>query len=576
MSIKVHRVRVKNFRSLQDVETTLEEVTLLLGANNSGKTSFLRALTIALNGDRKFLSRDDLFINSQGNYPANPRIEVDIEIRPIGDNEFSTKWAEEFGNDIMNQQNEEFLAYKAVVDFTAQQTEAQIKRYIIRNWDLGVADETVEVSANLKTIPLFFIDAQRDLQEDLKLAQSYFGRLAAQIQYDPTQKTSLETALNDLNEQAVANSPILAHLKDALEELNRTVQTRGSGVEITPFPKKLRDLHKGLKVNFQDGSSESFSLEYHGMGTRSWASLLGYKAFVQWIKKQADDNADMLHPVLALEEPEAHLHPNAQRQVYSQLKNITGQKIISTHSPYIAPLAAFEELRVFYKAGDSTSISDLKQLVIALNASEKYVLQNLVIRERGELFFARIVVLFEGQTEENALPLFAKKHWGCGAFEKGVSFINCQGDSFDIYTRFLESLQIPWIIFGDYDNPTVQGKINKVGTNLGIDVSTDDRFVLLNASIEHYLVDEGYRTALEEAYFAAKAAEYSDQTRRATEWTRVRALSDDDYKADKKALKDYKAKMGPLWAQYIIDNEPAARKIPPKIKDLFTVLDLKL
>lgn len=82
MGIQVQKIRIKNFRSLQQVETTLGEVTLLLGANNSGKTSFLRALSIALNGDRMFIARDDLFINGEGKLPSSPQINIDLKIIP--------------------------------------------------------------------------------------------------------------------------------------------------------------------------------------------------------------------------------------------------------------------------------------------------------------------------------------------------------------------------------------------------------------------------------------------------------------------------------------------------------------
>jgi putative ATP-dependent endonuclease of OLD family len=576
MAVKINRVRVKNFRSLMNVETTLGNMTLLLGTNNSGKTSFLRALTVALTSDRKFISRDDLFINKDGNYPENPSVEVDIEIKPVGRARFLTEWAQVFGSDIqINPQSEEFFAYKTIVDFSAQQTEAQIKRYIIKDWDSGNADENEEVTANITKLPLFFIDAQRDLQEDLKFAQSYFGRLASQIEYDDAQRERLENALTTLNQESVENSAVLTHLKTSLEELNKTVQTRGSGVEITPFPKKLRDLHKGLKVNFQDGGSETFSLEYHGMGTRSWASLLGYKAYVNWIKQKADNDGDILHPVLALEEPEAHLHPNAQRQVYGQLKSITGQKIISTHSPYIAPLAGLEELRVFYKAEDSTKIADLKQLVGALTPKEKHSLETQIIRARGELFFARFVVLFEGPTEEGALPIFAKKHWGCEAFEKGVSLTHCSGDAYKMYIQFLEALQIPWVIFSDYDKPAVQTKVNRIATDLGADINNDNRFILLNNSIEDYLIDEGYITEFQNAYFAIKEPEYSDETIKAAERTRVESLSDAELKNDN-TVKSWKSKMAPIWAQSIIEHADPDLQMPQKIKDLFANLDQKL
>lgn len=381
--------------------------------------------------------------------------------------------------------------------------------------------------------------------------------------------------MSTLNQQTVKNSPVLTHLKNSLEELNKTVQTKGSGVEITPFPKKIRDLHKGLNVSFQDGGSEIFSLEYHGMGTRSWASLLSYKAFVDWMKKKADDEGDMLHPVLALEEPEAHLHPNAQRQVYHQLNNVTGQKIISTHSPYIAPLAKLEELRLFYKLEDSTNVTDLKDMLNTLTPKERSSLETQVVRARGELFFARFVVLFEGQTEEEAMPIFAKQHWRCEAFEKGVCLMHCSGDSFKIYTRFLEALQIPWIIFSDYDTESVRSKVDKLSVELDVNIQKDNRFVLLGATIEDYLIDQGYRAELQNAYFTIKEPEYSDPIKKDIERTRVEGLTDEVFKTDG-SIKNWKKKIAPIWAQSITSHSSPEKRMPDKILILFNRLDQKL
>ena len=53
MGILVDKVRVHNFRSLRDVEVSLAPMTLLVGMNNAGKTSFLKALHLALGGDRR-------------------------------------------------------------------------------------------------------------------------------------------------------------------------------------------------------------------------------------------------------------------------------------------------------------------------------------------------------------------------------------------------------------------------------------------------------------------------------------------------------------------------------------------
>ena len=55
MSILIDRVKISNFRSLRHVEVVLSPVTVLVGMNNSGKASFLKALHLALGVDRRIV-----------------------------------------------------------------------------------------------------------------------------------------------------------------------------------------------------------------------------------------------------------------------------------------------------------------------------------------------------------------------------------------------------------------------------------------------------------------------------------------------------------------------------------------
>lgn len=318
MSIFIKNVRVKNFRSLKNVSVNLSEITLLVGANNSGKTTFLRALSLAFNGERKFWGKEDLFVNKDGE--SLPQVEqiisIDVKITPFGNDEFEDLWVQTFGEDINSDENgQDFFAFRTTIDFSDTEREAQIKRYVINDWDSDEADEK-EISANLNPIPFYFMDAQRDLESDLRLRTSNFGKLMSDIQYDETKQTEIETLLKTINNEAVEHSEVLKHLKEALEELNKTVSISGKGVEISPFTKRIRDLSKGVNIHFQDGGSDSFSLEHQGMGTRSWASLLALKAKIGWDAKKATIRNDVFFPILALEEPEAHLHPNAITERY--------------------------------------------------------------------------------------------------------------------------------------------------------------------------------------------------------------------------------------------------------------------
>jgi putative ATP-dependent endonuclease of OLD family len=73
MSILIKTVRVAGFRGLENLEVELEQTTVLTGMNNTGKTSFLKALQIAL-GNRKFVSQDDFFIKDNRYTPKHIRL----------------------------------------------------------------------------------------------------------------------------------------------------------------------------------------------------------------------------------------------------------------------------------------------------------------------------------------------------------------------------------------------------------------------------------------------------------------------------------------------------------------------
>ncbi len=577
MSIFIEKIRIRNFRSLRQADITLSpNVTLLVGANNAGKTTCLRALGLALNSrDRRFISQDDLFIDKDGNSlpQAEQVITIDVKIIPADNaNDFDELWTLTFGEDAMpsKQGKPSIFAFRTQIEFGPLNKEAQIKRYVISDWDSNLADENSEVSADLSSIPFHIIDAQRDLQEDIQQRSSHFGRLTGRIEYNAEQRQALENALAKLNEDAVTNSKVLAHLRSALEELNKTVQSKGKGVEITPFPKKARDLYKGMKVHFQDGGSDAFSLEYHGMGTRSWASLLAFKAKISWEEQEKNSEHKPFFPILALEEPEAHLHPNAQRQVYRQLSEIKGQKIISTHSPYIAALADLTEIRHFYKEADQTEIGRLD--IDNLNIDELRKINREVLLSEGELLFSKAIVLFEGETEAQCLPIFAYKYFdGIYPFELGITFISVHGNNYKPFLLLAEAMKIPWIIFSDYDQEGIKRGVDNAISSLHLNPRDKHSNVIkLGKSMEDYLISESYHAQLKagiNAWHAATTAEGTDQRQIDAGVLRINKLSDGQLKKEISS-RNGKVRYSAYWAEEIIKLSDE-RCIPSKIREIF-------
>ena len=86
---------------------------------------------------------------------------------------------------------------------------------------------------------------------------------------------------------------------------------------------------------------------------------------------------------------------------------------------------------------------------LELTPEELRQIDRFVLNTRGELLFADIAILAEGETEEQALQIFFKDYFGCEPFEMGVSFIGVGGKNYLPFLRVLECIGTDWLIFSD-------------------------------------------------------------------------------------------------------------------------------
>lgn len=579
MSILIKIVRVHGFRGLKDIEVELEQTTILTGMNNSGKTSFLKALQLAL-GNRQFLSQDDFHI--QGN-EISEKIVVDLLIIPVDEKgkqveNFSENWLDLFTEDRIRTDTSGTIPYvplRIIITFDEVKNNYKIQQYILSGWppfktealSWFQSDNGKEIPFRFEELPFFYVDAQRDILEDIRFKNSYLGKMLSKIEYEYEEqaKNEIEQNIEELNKTVVEQSNTLSTLKEILKELDTAMDHCSEGIEIAPFTKKLRDLNKGLSIYYRD-RKDSFSMEYHGMGTRSWSSLLTLKSFISLLSKHAIENASLFFPILAIEEPEAHLHPNAQKTLYKQIHSIVGQKIISTHSPYIPMMAELDQIRSFYKT--DTLLHCGKVETEQLESEDIRKIKRQVVHSRGEIFFSKLLVFFEGETEAQVLPRFAQRYLDKTPVEIGIDFIGVGGHgNYLPFLRFAEGLNIPWIIFSDHDK---QGEVRKSVENQFKESESkknkDDCLVFLDDGndFERQLIHDGFQNEIKKAIISLKTYKNDkhEKAQKPRDEEEINSYTDEKLLG---ILKDNKTTLAPVIAEEIINS---GKSLPPKVIEL--------
>lgn len=601
MSILVDKVRIAGFRGIADLEMSLPRVTVLIGTNNSGKTSVIKALQLALGDYSRYLAEEDFYIDADDHRVDSILVDVRIvaidlegKRKPIFDDE----WAESFGDKIQSEANgNQFLALRTKCEQETVKGGFSVSRFALdrwsdyANWKSEKTKSKNQLRKRFDALPFISIEAQRDIHQELREKSSFVGKVLANVEYEKSDITKLEEMVKAVNDEAVEKSEALQGLKSHLEQLNQSFQGSGKA-EITPFPKKIRDLSKQFTVHFGDQENNSFSMEFHGMGTRSWASMLTVKAFVELMAKKHQEEVEPFFPIIAAEEPEAHLHPNAQRSIYKQLTSSKGQVIISTHSPYLAALANQSELRSLSITNSGVSVNQLNP---DIKLEDKRKLQREVIHSRGELLFSKAIILSEGETEEQSLPQLFTKYFGDNAFSLGINFIGVSGSGakYRPFLSFAHDFNIPVFVFSDGEVKTtdeLKKNYDKIFGETNIDNSPNIT-ILDGTDFEGYLFDSGFEESIENAIAKIDGQEKIDDWINKRQGTREKPQRTDEPPCQtcnqpifESPLRDYSTADGrkkamleildtkkPMYAQAVTEQlcKLDADKLPPKIIELF-------
>jgi len=467
--VYVELVRVHDFRGLDRCELELEPtLTLLVGRNNAGKSRILRAIGIALGGLAAEL--DDLTVSSSA------EAEIDIVIAPApptsesAEDVFDPAVAQrlEPGVQVLREEPlRERFAWRTTIRRSNEGLGARAEMNVLtfdaahQDWVLTATSRSLgREQRSLFAVDL--VETRRDLVEELTRRGSAIRRVLSDLEVADETREEIEAELATLSAEIVEKSATLNAIRQSLQELEDLVGNIGVPA-LSPLPVRLEELARSVAIDLDTGGG-ALPIRMHGSGARSLASLQ-VQGVLYDRRLGKDGPALRPHPLTLIEEPEAHLHPQANLELVGLLSRLTGQVVASTHSSHLVTAVEPRAIRLVRHQAGTSVVIDLgpariesatthRALRASTHSSEMEKLRRLVERPFGELLFASAIVVGDGATERAFLPIVIRHALSSKAH--GVCVVDPESMKSDLARaaiKFAKLAEIPWLLFSDNDGP---------------------------------------------------------------------------------------------------------------------------
>lgn len=435
--IAIDRIRIEGFRSIQALEMPIDRTTLLIGPNNCGKTSVLKALQVALT-DEYDVTVHDFHRHPDGTIATDITIDVHfIPVDEVGQRtaHFSPDWEAVLKPHIQHtERSKAYFAFRTHLTWDPDQKLITRRRQFLSDWAEATLGDKID--APLPYLKMCFLEADDDLHSALLRPNSFMA-----------------TTFSQLREEVKAHPQYAkAPIEDLRQQLNRLCESLEGPGSTLPDQLVMNPQTIGRFLDWAASSEASQKLDASlGRGSQKTLLVLSAITMIEGVIRQARAHHWPLFMLIAAEEPEAHLHPNAQRTLINQIMALSHQLLISSHSPYVASVVSPQAFRAMSRTGDDIHVRWLPR---KMNPQDVRALKRLILRIRGEVLFARGLIFVEGVTEEQLLRGMFHAYFGADPSTFGITIVGVDGKSYAPFFLLAMTLRTPFCVVSDNDGDT--------------------------------------------------------------------------------------------------------------------------
>lgn len=508
--MKVKKIEIYNYRALKEVYLDLEdELSLIVGKNNTGKTSCISII-------RKFLGKKNEFNFDDFNIEFQKEIinvlNKEVEVENYKELKILMKMYIEYNktdnlknisdllmdldvnNNFLTLQFEYVLDYenykKILEDYKIFEKKVKNKdiEFYIRNYykkyfkiikkSLSQSDYKI-IEDISKILNIEYISAKRDVKSNeydsssdktlSKLSYKYFDNVNNLEEF---QITDLKQELFIMDEKL--NEIYKKDFLPVVDNISKFSYGSECNLKIISHLEENNILKDNTNVMYENEGC-NLPEDYNGLGYMNLFAIM-FQIHISLDKLKSKNNLNNRADInlLFIEEPEVHTHPqmqyifirNIKRLLNDYKEDINLQTIITTHSPYIVSQSDFEDIKYFHKIEkNNIKIKNLKELEVLYNPKKDEeskkrfeFIKKYLTTNKAELFFADKSIFIEGDTERILLPTMMKKidrlHESEDKYipllSQNISIIEVGAYS-HIFDKLLDFLGIKTLIITDID-----------------------------------------------------------------------------------------------------------------------------